>query len=281
MRETHTHNLVQYDDSVTIALEFTDINASPEELLGSCVVNDVSLNDTGQTKICELTLHRRAVVSGNLLAVLGVSVMNEAGEPVAGASVYDGTTLLGLTNSGSFGTEGYLKHYLTAGGHTIRAEDTAGGKLGEAAIIVSAAGISNLEIILSQDLTPLWSGTQQSGSSGDDYGLTIDRDTADNFYVAGHTNADLDGNTNAGEKDLFLIKYNSGGVKQWTQQIGTAADEFVYGVSVDSNGNIYVAGRTQGGLDGNTNAGSDDIFLIKYDSNGVKQWTRQMGNRGI
>ena len=46
---------------------------------------------------------------------------------------------------------------------------------------------------------------------------------------------------------------------------------------MDSLGNIYVAGYTKGGLDNNTNSGSTDIILVKYNSSGVKQWTRQLG----
>ena len=46
---------------------------------------------------------------------------------------------------------------------------------------------------------------------------------------------------------------------------------------MDSLANIYVAGYTKGGLDNNTNSGSTDIILVKYNSSGVKQWTRQLG----
>jgi len=46
-----------------------------------------------------------------------------------------------------------------------------------------------------------------------------------------------------------------------------------YGSSVatDANGNVYVAGNTYGGLDGNTLTGTADFFVTKYNSSGVKQ----------
>ena len=44
-----------------------------------------------------------------------------------------------------------------------------------------------------------------------------------------------------------------------------------HGVTTDSSYNIYVTGYTDGGLDGNTNAGSDDLFVVKYNSSGTKQ----------
>ena len=44
-----------------------------------------------------------------------------------------------------------------------------------------------------------------------------------------------------------------------------------FGVATDTSGNVYVTGYTQGGLDGNTSAGNDDLFVVKYNSSGTKQ----------
>ena len=52
-------------------------------------------------------------------------------------------------------------------------------------------------------------------------------------------------------------------VVEWTRQLGTTSDDYGRGVSVDGSGNAYVTGYTEGGLDGNTNAGGSDIFLTK------------------
>ena len=46
---------------------------------------------------------------------------------------------------------------------------------------------------------------------------------------------------------------------------------------MDDVGNAWVAGYTSNSLDGHTNAGSDDIFLMKFDAQGVHLWTRQRG----
>ena len=66
---------------------------------------------------------------------------------------------------------------------------------------------------------------------------------------------DAFGNTNSELYDLFLVKYNSSGVKQWTQQLGISLSDDGQGVKVDSSNNIYVTGYTKGGLDGNTSSG--------------------------
>ena len=70
---------------------------------------------------------------------------------------------------------------------------------------------------------------------------------------------------------IFLVKYNSSGTKQWTIQLGSSSVDCGIGVTVDSSDNIYVTGFTKGGLDGNTSSGGNDIFLVKYNSSGVKQ----------
>ena len=119
--------------------------------------------------------------------------------------------------------------------------------------------------------------TQQLGSSFTDRGYGISTDSSGNVYVTGHTWGGLDGNTNAGSSDLFVVKYDSGGIKQWTQQLGTSFDDYAQGIITDPSGNVYVTGYTWGGLDGNTNVGSDDLFVVKYDSDGIKQWTQQLG----
>ena len=89
--------------------------------------------------------------------------------------------------------------------------------------------------------------------------------------MTGYTKGGLDGNTSSGSADLFVVKYNSSGTKQWTKQLGSSDVDYAEGVAVDSSGNVYAAGSTGGGLDGNTNSGSGDFFLVKYNSSGVKQ----------
>ena len=114
--------------------------------------------------------------------------------------------------------------------------------------------------------------TQQMGTSSDDKGNGVTTDSSGNIYVTGKTGGGgLDGNTNSGDYDIFLVKYNSSGTKQWTKQLGTSSDDYGNGVTTDSSGNIYVTGVTGGGLDGNTSSGIMDIFLVKYNSSGTKQ----------
>ena len=57
-----------------------------------------------------------------------------------------------------------------------------------------------------------------------------------------------------------------------------ATNDYANGVATDSSGNVYVTGGTKGGLDGNTSAGNTDLFVVKYNSSGTKEWTKQLGS---
>ena len=93
----------------------------------------------------------------------------------------------------------------------------------------------------------------------------------------GTTTGTLPGEVTAGGQDAYIRKYNASGVEQWTVQFGTAAVDVAEGVSLDSLGNVYVAGYTQGTLPGQVSAGSQDAFVRKYNSSGAEQWTSQFG----
>jgi hypothetical protein len=129
---------------------------------------------------------------------------------------------------------------------------------------------------------PPWIGTKQLGVAGQNtYGESVATDANGNVYVAGANTGGLDGNTLTGTTDFFVTKYDSSGLKQYTRQLGVTGKETSgSSVATDANGNVFVAGSTNGGLDGNTLTGTGDFFVTKYDSSGVKQYTRQLGVAG-
>ena len=104
------------------------------------------------------------------------------------------------------------------------------------------------------------------------YGTSVATDARGNVYVAGYTNGGLDGNALTGTYDFFVTKYDSSGVKLYSRQLGVVGQNTLgNSVATDANGNVYVAGETNGGLDGNTLTGTHDLFVTKYISSGVKQ----------
>ena len=120
--------------------------------------------------------------------------------------------------------------------------------------------------------------TKKLGIFDNESGVSMTVDSSDSIYVTGYTKEVYDGNSNSENYDIFLMKYNSSGTKQWTKQVGNSTADIGMGVTVDSSDNIYVTGIASGGLDRNTGSVGEDIVLLKYNSSGTKQWTKQLGS---
>ena len=114
-----------------------------------------------------------------------------------------------------------------------------------------------------------------SGATVNTYGIATD--SSGNVYVSGLTSKALDGQTLHGTNDLFVTKYNSNGKRQWTVEDGGGGITFCRSVTTDPEGNIYVTGRTNQALDGQSLHGNDDMFIIKYDTSGDRLWTVEDG----
>ena len=107
--------------------------------------------------------------------------------------------------------------------------------------------------------TPSW-------DSGSSVGIAADG----SVYISGYTRGDLDGQINSGDFDAFLSKYNSDGSREWTQLLGSNAGEGGSSVSIAADGSVYISGNTEGDLDGQSNSGDSDAFLVKFNSDGSK-----------
>jgi hypothetical protein len=125
------------------------------------------------------------------------------------------------------------------------------------------------------DGSPAW--IKQFGTSGTDYAMGTGNDNAGNVYAAGYTNGAFTGATNLGSNDGFITKYTAAGTLAWVKQFGTAADDTSVGISVDSNGNSYIIGKTYGAFAGNVTQGAYDAYIAKYDTNGTQTWIKQFG----
>ncbi len=128
------------------------------------------------------------------------------------------------------------------------------------------------------DGNELWGAQFGSTKSEMIYTSSID-DSTGNILVAGDTDGDLEGTiTDPSLSDAFLRMYDSNGNELWTKQFGTGEGELIWTSTIDqSNGNIIIAGNTQGNLYG-INAGESDVFLRMYDSDGNELWGAQFGS---
>src|SRR5690606_11102269 len=86
--------------------------------------------------------------------------------------------------------------------------------------------------------------------------------------------------TSAGHYDVFLVKYSPEGDVLWADRGGSTGGERAYAVTVDGS-DVYLVGRfartaTFGPLT-LTSEGGQDVFLVKYTSDGHALWGRRGG----
>ncbi len=135
---------------------------------------------------------------------------------------------------------------------------------------------SNLEVEWTKEL----GGYTSANYYSNDYGLGVALDSNDNIYITGHTTGEVENNVFEGEIDYFLVKYNKSGIKQWSKQFGTTGKDLGNGITVTSDGFIYITGSTTKSFKDFENKGGTDIFISKFDIDGNLIWTKQEGTSG-
>ena len=121
--------------------------------------------------------------------------------------------------------------------------------------------------------------TEVIGISGSETIInSITTELNDDIFVTGYTSGNLEGISNSGSYDLFIKKFNTSGVKQWTKLLGSSSKESGNQIITDDSGNVYVTGFTEGILDGGNLKGSRDMLIAKVNSSGTFQWVKQIGD---
>ena len=126
---------------------------------------------------------------------------------------------------------------------------------------------------------PLWG--RQRGTAQREFAFGVATDPSGNIYATGYTGAALDGQSHAGNWDIFLTKFGPTGDWLWTRQIGAGQDDEGYAVTTDASGNVYFAGYVRGSIHGQTRVGSADVIICKYNPAGARLWTRLFGSAEI
>lgn len=168
----------------------------------------------------------------------------------------------------TFTPSSYLTNYTT---YTVSLANTITDSAGNA---IAASSFSFTAAV--------WQGVKEFGSAGvSTFGTDIATGSDDSVYAIGVTADSLHGETISGYQDTYLIRYNAVGQRQWTRLLGvTGRSTGSHAIALDSSDNLYIAGDTQGDLDGNTLTGTLDGYLSKYSADGTRQWTKLVGVSG-
>lgn len=194
-------------------------------------------------------------------------------KPVLEYSVSEGSVKVKINGVEVYKQSGHTLDSLSSGENTVRVEATdEAGNVGFAEVTIIAQGNAVGE------LPYVPSVPSQIGSTADDVATDSARDGTGNLYVTGHTFSALDGNVNAGVRDIFVAKYDSTGSNSGTAwQIGTSNSETDSRIAVDLSGNVYLAWQVI--YVSPKNGNNSDIQVAKYDSTGKQAWIQTFGSK--
>lgn len=128
---------------------------------------------------------------------------------------------------------------------------------------------------------------KSGGSVAGDGANRIAVDSAGNSFITGY----FGGNEmffetatliSFGAMDIFTAQYDTDGNEVWAVNAGGADYEQGMDIAADEDGNSYVIGYFSSptvtfGFTDITNVGINDIYVVKYDGNGVEQWVKSIG----
>ena len=235
--------------------------------------------------------------------------LSPAGEPVI-TGFFNGPATFGtnvLTGSGGFDlfvaqfdATGQVLWVRSAGG---AATDYASGVATDAAANVFVTGsIMNTADFGTTNVTAAFPGVgtlflakydpfgallwvRLTDDPGGSLGFRVATDAAGNSYVGGYFTVSLSHGSSllrsSGSRDVLVLKFDPNGAPGWAMRAGGGGNDEVYGLGLDSAGNVFITGYFGGNATfGSTTlnaSGKADIFLSKLNTNGIVLWTRQSG----
>ncbi|QQS20867.1 MAG: fibronectin type III domain-containing protein [Candidatus Moraniibacteriota bacterium] len=217
---------------------------------------------------------------------------------LSSAGVYNWTFTLGSTGSDvmngiTIGADGNIYATGNFASSSIDLDPTAGTD------IKTNGGSSVHDVFLASYTTSggyLWG--RSFGGTSNDYGTNVKVSPSGNeIYVTGYSTSGTidfdpgtgtDTRTGAGGADGFLVSFDSTGAYRWVQTIGGTGDDRVNIVSVSPTGNVIAGGFFNATMDSDpgaginnlVSAGGNDMFFVRYASNGSYQNAWSIGGTG-
>ncbi|PKL78481.1 MAG: hypothetical protein CVV25_11360 [Ignavibacteriae bacterium HGW-Ignavibacteriae-4] len=117
------------------------------------------------------------------------------------------------------------------------------------------------------------------GGSKDDDAYSIINTEDGGFAICGGSSSnDGDFNLNNGEFDVFVMKFDSNSVLEWSKLYGGSKTEYAKSIiQTEDNGFIISGFSNSSDGDVSKNNGKNDIWILKLDNNGTLLWSKVLG----
>lgn len=159
----------------------------------------------------------------------------------------------------------FVKHYLVIGnefGYTV-AQTAEDGYM-----IAGTIDRNDYDILVikTNELgDTLWSKIYEE--AGEEVAQEILKTSDGGFVIVGRKDLGSDG-----KNDVYLLKINSSGTKEWSKTYGGTDDDWARSIAETSDGGFILAGATR-----SSGNGDYDVYLLKVSGSGTEQWSKTFG----
>ena len=130
-----------------------------------------------------------------------------------------------------------------------------------------AVGLGTSPTLAANNTPPETEWEKTFGGSSADWGEEARQTTDGGYIIAGATRS-----YGAGASDVYLIKTDASGSKEWEQTFDGSDADYANSVQQTTGGGYIIAGATR-----SYGAGAADVYLIKTDASGNKEWDKTFG----
>lgn len=158
-------------------------------------------------------------------------------------------------------------------------------------LFTTASGAENMFVTKYNTTGNVTWAKSYSSYWGSSTAYDIKADNSNNIYINGEFQGvsltlgnDSLINQSQGSTDVFVAKFDSNGNAIWAKSGGGTNYDYSRKLALDNNFNVYAIGyNTSSTLyfeNDSIISSSTDIFIIKYNTNGVLQWLKNIGGNG-
>jgi hypothetical protein len=141
-----------------------------------------------------------------------------------------------------------------------------GGYIIAATTISYGAGLYDLYLVKT-DASGNKEWEKTFGGSNYDYARSVRQTTDGGYILIGATTS-----YGAGAADFYLVKTDASGNKEWEKTFGGSGEDHAYAVQQTTDGGYILGGETT-----SYGAGQSDVYLVKTDASGNKEWEKTFG----